>query len=89
MKIKDWSILLTGVICIALLAVFLRSPEYKHVPPLSAERIHHVLSQIGHDGFDRLLEVNCLDAMSIRFETGVWDDKWCADAYGHLDFNHD
>ena len=89
MKIKERSIVLTGIVCIVLIVAFLRSPEYKHVPPLSAERIHHVLSQIGPSGFDRLLEVNCLDAMSIRFVTGVWDDAWCARAYGHLDFNHE
>lgn len=56
------------------------------VKPLSIEQNQRLISQLGINGFKRLATLRCYGAVAERINTGVWSDAYCAQTYGHLNY---
>lgn len=60
--------------------------DTERVEPLSVSQNQQIIMQLGVKGFKHLNDVKCYGAVVTRVNTGDWYDSYCAQHYGHLDF---
>lgn len=77
--------LLSLLLVIALLALS-ACGDAEHVEPLTVLQNQQIVMQLGIKGYKRLNDVKCYGAVVTRVNTGDWYDSYCAQHYGHLDF---
>lgn len=59
----------------------------KYIEPLSKQQQQAIVSQIGINGYKRLIKVRCYDSVVVRAKTERWSDGYCAKSYSHLNFS--
>lgn len=57
-----------------------------HVKPLTVDQNQQLIIQLSFSGFKRLADLGCYEAVATRITTNEWSDNYCAQAYGHLNY---
>lgn len=81
------------VICIATVGFMsweiyqLEYAKKEKIEPLTVSQQRALYLQLRNTGFERMVRLNCYDAIVVRINTDRWTDSYCAHSYKHLDFD--
>ncbi len=74
------------MLLIVVLLALTACGDTERVEPLSVSQNQQIIMQLGIDGYKNLHSVKCYGAVVTRVNSGNWYDSYCAQHYGHLDF---